>query len=59
LVSYNDFVCQTLLSTGENIISFDIMVETIRLTGKDIPSLYKEASEDGLAKNGKPGADMC
>ena len=31
----------------------------MRLTGKDIPSLYKETSESGLAKIGKPGADMC
>jgi hypothetical protein len=39
LVTYNDFVCQTLLSTGENIISFDIMVETMRLIWKEITSL--------------------
>jgi len=49
----------SMLSDGKHIISFDKVVETMRLTGKDIPSLYKETSEGGLAKIGKPGADMC
>jgi len=48
-----------MLSDGKHIISFDKVVETMRLTGKDIPSLYKETSEGGLAKIGRPGADMC
>lgn len=49
----------SMLSDGKHIISFDKVVETMRLTGKDLPSLYKETSEGGLAKIGKPGADIC
>lgn len=49
----------SMLSDGKHIISFDKVVETMRLTGKDLPSLYKETSLGGLAKIGKPGADMC
>lgn len=49
----------SMLSDGKHIISFDKVVETMRLTGRDLPSLYKETSEGGLAKIGKPGADMC
>lgn len=49
----------SMLSDGKHIISFDKVVETMRLTGKDLPSLYKETSLGGLAKIGKPGGDMC
>jgi len=49
----------SMLSDGKHIISFDKVVETMRLTGKDLPSLYKETSLGGLAKIGKPGTDMC
>lgn len=49
----------SMLSDGKHIISFDKVVETMRLTGNDIPSLYKETSEGGLAKVGHPNPDMC
>ncbi|MBN2776927.1 MAG: L-serine ammonia-lyase [Bacteroidales bacterium] len=38
-----------ILSDGRHRISFDQVVETMKLTGKDIPSLYRETSEGGLA----------
>lgn len=38
-----------LLSDGRHCISFDQVVETMRLTGKDLPSLYRETSTGGLA----------
>ena len=38
------------LSDGAHRISFDKVVETMRQTGHDLPSLYKETSEGGLAK---------
>ena len=37
-------------SDGRHRVSFDQVVEAMRLTGKDLPSLYKETSEGGLAK---------
>ena len=37
-------------SGGIHRISFDQVVEVMRQTGKDIPCLYKETSEGGLAK---------
>jgi L-serine dehydratase len=38
------------LSDGVHRISFDKVVETMRQTGHDLPSLYKETSEGGLAR---------
>jgi len=38
------------LSDGIHRVSFDKVVETMRQTGHDLPSLYKETSEGGLAK---------
>jgi L-serine dehydratase len=38
-----------ILSDGRHRISFDQVVETMKLTGKDLPSLYRETSEGGLA----------
>lgn len=38
-----------LLSDGRHIISFDNIVETMKQTGKDLPSIYKETSAGGLA----------
>lgn len=35
---------------GSHLVSFDRVVEVMQETGKDIPSLYKETSEGGLAK---------
>ncbi len=37
-------------SDGQHRISFDKVVQVMKQTGKDIPSLYKETSEGGLAK---------
>lgn len=42
-----------MMSDGKHIISFDKVVETMKQTGKDIPSLYKETSAGGLAVVGK------
>jgi L-serine dehydratase len=36
-------------SDGTHRVSFDRVVEVMRRTGHDIPSLYKETSEGGLA----------
>ncbi|MDD3638967.1 MAG: L-serine ammonia-lyase [Bacteroidales bacterium] len=38
-----------LLSDGTHRISFDTVIETMKRTGHDLPSLYKETSEGGLA----------
>lgn len=38
-----------MMSDGQHIISFDKVVQTMNLTGKDIPSLYKETALGGLA----------
>ncbi len=37
-------------SDGVHRVSFDKVVEVMRHTGRDLPSLYKETSEGGLAK---------
>lgn len=39
----------TMMSDGRHIISFDKVVKTMNLTGKDLPSLYKETAAGGLA----------
>ena len=39
---------------GKHRVSYDRVVEVMKQTGKDIPSLYKETSEGGLAKGFKP-----
>lgn len=38
-------------SDGRHRVSFDKVVEVMRETGHNLPSLYKETSEGGLAKN--------
>ena len=38
------------LSDGRHRVSFDRVVDVMKRTGHDIPSLYKETSEGGLAK---------
>lgn len=40
----------SMLSDGKHRVSFDRVVGVMRETGHDIPSLYKETSEGGLAK---------
>lgn len=37
-------------SDGKHRVSFDHVVEVMKQTGKDLPSLYKETSKGGLAK---------
>ena len=39
----------SILSDGRHIISFDKVVRTMNQTGHDIPSIYRETSEGGLA----------
>lgn len=38
-----------MMSDGKHLISFDKVVRTMNLTGKDLPSLYKETAQGGLA----------
>lgn len=45
-LNHKDFA---MLSDGRHLISFDQVVETMKQTGKDLPSLYKETSTGGLA----------
>ena len=40
-------------SDGKHCVSFDHVVEVMKQTGKDLPSLYKETSTGGLAKGYK------
>lgn len=40
-----------MLSDGKHLVSFDKVVQTMKETGHDLPSLYKETSVGGLAKN--------
>jgi L-serine dehydratase len=40
-----------LRGTGEHIVSFDAVIETLRQTGHDMDSKYKETSLGGLAVN--------
>ncbi len=43
-----------LLSDGRHLISFDQVVEVMQQTGHDLPSLYRETSQGGLARVYKP-----
>ena len=38
-----------MLSDGRHRISFDQVVQVMKQTGHDLPSLYKETSQGGLA----------
>jgi L-serine dehydratase len=38
-----------LLSDGKHFVSFDKIVQTMKVTGRDLPSLYRETAEGGLA----------
>ena len=44
-------------SDGRHRVSFDHVVEVMKQTGHDLPSLYKETSEGGLAKEMTEEAD--
>lgn len=39
-----------MLSDGRHLISFDQVVEAMQQTGHDLPSLYRETAQGGLAK---------
>lgn len=39
-----------LLTDGQHLVSFDQVVETMKQTGHDLPSLYRETSLGGLAR---------
>lgn len=39
-----------ILSDGKHLVKFDKVVQTMKQTGHDLPSLYKETSTGGLAK---------
>ncbi len=39
----------SLMSDGTHLVSFDKVVKVMKRTGHDLPSLYKETSEGGLA----------
>jgi len=40
-----------IISDGKHFVDFDKVVRTMKQTGNDLPHLYKETSEGGLAKN--------
>lgn len=44
-------------SDGKHLVSFDRVVKVMRETGHDLPSLYKETSIGGLAKDFIPSAE--
>lgn len=46
-----DSCTYSILSDGRHIVSFDKIVRTMNQTGHDLPSIYKETSEGGLALN--------
>ncbi len=41
------------ISDGQHQVSFDHVVEVMKQTGHDLPSLYKETAEGGLAKSSR------
>ena len=41
---------KAMLSDGKHLVSFDRVVEVMKETGHDLPSIYKETSKGGLAK---------
>ena len=45
-LAHNTFA---MLSDGRHMVSFDKVVQTMKQTGKDLPSLYKETAAGGLA----------
>jgi L-serine dehydratase len=45
-------------SDGRHRVSFDRVVAVMKETGHDIPSLYKETAEGGLAKTYTPGGGL-
>lgn len=52
-----DHTAFALLSDGRHRISFDEVVEVMKMTGRDLSSRYKETARGGLAVVEKPPAD--
>jgi L-serine dehydratase len=52
-----DAAIYVIHSDGRHMISFDNVVEVMEQTGHDLPSLYKETSQGGLATIGINGRD--
>ncbi len=51
LRSYNSYLySKNIAPLRKNKVSYDEVVETMKITGNDLSSLYKETSEGGLAK---------
>ena len=50
-----DCTLYAAFSDGKHRVSFDRVVEVMKQTGHDLPSLYKETGEGGLAKIGVQG----
>ncbi len=51
LRSYNSYLyAKNIAPLRKNIVSYDDVIETMKVTGNDLSSLYKETSEGGLAK---------
>lgn len=46
-----DAAIYSMYTDGRHRVSFDKAVQVMKETGKDLPSLYKETSEGGLAKH--------
>lgn len=44
---------------GEHRVSFDRVVEVMKQTGHDLPSIYKETGEGGLARTWSPRKKTC
>lgn len=44
-----DVSLYSFVSDGRHMISFDKVIDTMKRTGKDLPSLYKETANGGLA----------
>ncbi len=42
------------LSDGSHMVSYDRVVEVMKQTGHDLPSLYRETGEGGLARDYTP-----
>ncbi|MDX9790530.1 MAG: L-serine ammonia-lyase, iron-sulfur-dependent, subunit alpha [Candidatus Kapaibacterium sp.] len=45
-----DAATYSILAGGQHLVSFDKIVRVMRSTGHDLPSIYKETSEGGMAK---------
>ena len=45
-----DSCSYAMLSDGKHLVSFDKIIKTMKQTGHDIPSIYRETSIGGLAK---------